>query len=167
MHERRGAGEVCVPERVQIEQGRSEDLEEVMALAQSTDDAPHWPPDAWRSFVETSSYAGDRRSVLLVARAMDGDVVGWLGASGIYETAELEYVLVHPRHRGRGVGRQLLEFWLGLAKEWGALEMLLEVRPSNLGALRLYCEVGFTERGRRADYYQEPREDAVLMWRAL
>lgn len=167
MLERAAAGDSCVSDRVQVEQGRLEDLAEVNALVRAAGDAPQWPPDAWRNFVEPSSYAGDRRSVLLLARTVDGEVIGWLAASGIYETAELEYVLVHPRHRGYGVGTQLLRFWLGWVKERGALEALLEVRPSNAAALRIYRELGFTERGRRSGYYKEPAEDAVLMWLAL
>jgi ribosomal-protein-alanine acetyltransferase len=142
-------------------------MPEVLAVCDAAQDAPHWPPDAWRNFVEPSSYAGRRESLILLARMMSGEVLGWLAATSIYETAELEYVLVHPRYRGKGVGRQLMEHWLTWAQRQGALEALLEVRPSNLAASRLYRELGFVERGRRQAYYQNPREDAVLMWHSL
>ncbi len=159
--------EVIVAERFQIERAGPGNMPEVMAVSDAAQDGPHWPPDAWKNFVEPSSYAGERKSVILLARMLGGEVVGWLAATGIYETAELEYVLVHPRHRGKGVGRQLLEHWLAWAQRQGALEALLEVRASNVAASRLYRELGFVERGRRQSYYQDPREDAVLMWHAL
>lgn len=163
----RAVGEGSHAGRLQIERAGPENMPEVMGVNAASQDAPHWPPDAWKNFVEPSSYAGDRRSVILLARSIGGDVIGWLAATGIYETAELEYVLVHPRHRAEGVGRCLMEHWLSWARQQGALEALLEVRPSNRTALRLYRELGFLERGRRQAYYQDPCEDAVLMWRAL
>ena len=41
--------------------------------------------------------------------------------------------------------------------------MTLEVRESNDPALRLYRKYGFQEVGRRKNYYEKPREDAILM----
>lgn len=154
-------------DQVSIEAGSAAELPEVRALANACAEAPHWPPDAWHKFVEPASHAGDRRSVLLLARAPGGELVGWLAASGIYETAELEFLLVHPGCRGRGVARQLVGCWLIWAQERGAREALLEVRASNVAAIRLYGGLGFAERGRRQMYYDNPAEDAILMRRPL
>jgi [ribosomal protein S18]-alanine N-acetyltransferase len=41
--------------------------------------------------------------------------------------------------------------------------VLLEVRESNLGARRLYEKLGFSQQGRRSNYYHEPEEDALLL----
>ena len=152
---------------ISMEQGRAENLPEVRRLSQACAEAPHWPPDAWQSFVQPSSYAGDRRSVLLLARASGGELLGWLAATCIYETAELEFLLIHPAHRRRGMAGRLMKHWLAWAKDHGALEALLEVRPSNAAAIRLYRACGFMERGRRQRYYDNPPEDALLMWCAL
>ena len=43
--------------------------------------------------------------------------------------------------------------------------LMLEVRESNLAARKLYLHAGFAEEGRRKDYYREPKEDAIIMWK--
>ncbi len=165
MLDRRADGEGA--DQISIERCGLEQLSDVKALARSCAEAPHWPPDSWQNFVQPSPHAGDRRSVLLLALEPRGELVGWLAASGIYETAELEFLLVHPAHRGRGVAGRLMEHWLRWAKGEGALEAVLEVRPTNTAAIRLYGKYGFVERGRRQRYYQNPLEDALLLWRCL
>jgi ribosomal-protein-alanine N-acetyltransferase len=65
----------------------------------------------------------------------------------------------------RGRGRELLNFVLKLARDYGAATILLEVRPSNRAALALYCSAGFTEIGARRGYYPagSGREDAIVL----
>jgi ribosomal-protein-alanine N-acetyltransferase len=76
---------------------------------------------------------------------------------------ELEFVLVPPEARGRGIGRMLVHTALAWARDLGASEIRLEVRESNAPALRLYEACGFVVAGRRPGYYADPAEDAVLM----
>jgi ribosomal protein S18 acetylase RimI-like enzyme len=76
---------------------------------------------------------------------------------------ELEFVLVAPQARRRGIGRTLVHAVLAWASDLGAEEIWLEVRQSNAGALRLYEQCGFAVAGRRPGYYADPTEDAVLM----
>ena len=49
------------------------------------------------------------------------------------------------------------------ARERGLAFLTLEVRQSNLPARKTYEKCGFREAGRRRNYYEKPREDAVLM----
>jgi len=74
-------------------------------------------------------------------------------------------VCVAPEWQGRGFGRGFLEHLLTIAREHGALMAFLEVRPSNEAALKLYESTGFSEVGRRRDYYPAHggREDAIVM----
>ena len=70
----------------------------------------------------------------------------------------------------QGLGRRLLAFLLEQGKADGLHRMLLEVRPSNLGALSLYRALGFQQIGLRKAYYpapQQTREDAIVMERLL
>ena len=70
-----------------------------------------------------------------------------------------------PQFRCRGVGRRMLEHLIDLARAHGARELFLEVRPSNLAAVRLYQAMGLQQVGLRRGYYQAEngREDAVVM----
>ena len=72
---------------------------------------------------------------------------------------------VCPAWHGCGLGRQLLAKLLEVARDHRAGTMLLEVRPSNRRALRLYESMGFSEVGVRRGYYpaRNGREDALLL----
>jgi ribosomal protein S18 acetylase RimI-like enzyme len=51
------------------------------------------------------------------------------------------------------------------ARRLGASRATLEVRAGNLGARRLYERFGFYVAGTRANYYNSPVEDALILWR--
>jgi [ribosomal protein S18]-alanine N-acetyltransferase len=77
---------------------------------------------------------------------------------------------VHPNRRRRGLGRRLLQHLLEVAEDYGASELFLEVRPSNLEAVAMYTACDFVEVGRRHEYYPSDgggREDAVVLARHL
>lgn len=69
----------------------------------------------------------------------------------------------------RGVGRELVNFVLKLARDYGAQQMFLEVRPSNAAACALYAAAGFSEISVRRNYYPAGagREDAIVLHRTL
>lgn len=76
---------------------------------------------------------------------------------------------VDPDWQGRGIGRMLLEQMLRAARAHGADIALLEVRPSNLAALRLYEQLGFNQYSVRRAYYpsRDGREDALMLAKSL
>jgi len=76
---------------------------------------------------------------------------------------------VRPQAQGQGVGRELLEHLLEVAREHKADTILLEVRPSNKPALGLYHALGFNEVGTRRAYYPTAagREDALILARSV
>lgn len=78
-------------------------------------------------------------------------------------------ICVAEDHRCRGVGRRLLTHLLQAAAHQGARHALLETRPSNASALRLYRSLGFEQVGTRRGYYQAMvgREDAIVMKRPI
>ena len=78
--------------------------------------------------------------------------------------AELLRIAVDPAHRGRGLGRLLLEACQRDLAEEGLVHLFLEVRVSNAAALQLYRTCGWTPCGRRPGYYPDG-EDAVLFQR--
>ena len=104
-------------------------------------------------------------------RALDlaGQVIGYgvmsLGAG----EAHILNVCVRNEFRSLGFGRRLLEHLLERAGASGVAEAFLEVRPSNLAAIRLYQHLGFEQIGIRRGYYQAPdgREDAIVLKREI
>jgi ribosomal-protein-alanine N-acetyltransferase len=96
-------------------------------------------------------------------------VIGYgVVAAGAGE-AHLLNLCVREEFRGRGLGRRLLEALLEQAVQAGARIAFLEVRPANIGAIRLYEHAGFHQIGIRRGYYQSEggREDAIVMRRVL
>lgn len=76
---------------------------------------------------------------------------------------EIESVVVHPELRRQGLGRTLLQAAVAWCQDQGACFVRLEVRSSNLPAIRLYESLCFVANGRRPRYYESPLEDALLM----
>jgi len=81
--------------------------------------------------------------------------------------AHLLNVCIREEFRCRGFGRALMEHVLQAAADAGSKVVFLEVRPANIGAIRLYESMGFHQIGVRRGYYQavEGREDALVMRR--
>ncbi len=78
-------------------------------------------------------------------------------------------ITVDAEFRGRGLSRVLLQHAARVAEDGGCSALLLEVRPSNEHARRVYEHLGFVRIGMRRGYYpaQRGREDAVVMRKAL
>ena len=74
-------------------------------------------------------------------------------------------ICVRPEYRCRGLGRRMLQHLIDISRSAGAHDLFLEVRPSNLAAVRLYQALGLVQVGIRRGYYQAEngREDAVVM----
>lgn len=93
------------------------------------------------------------------------DLVGYGVMSTGAGEAHILNLCVRDAMRGRGIGRTLLRQLLDLAVEAGVEDAFLEVRPSNLAAIRLYQSLGFVQVGVRKGYYQAAggREDATVL----
>jgi ribosomal-protein-alanine N-acetyltransferase len=140
----------------QVREAGQGDLPAIIALASACHGAPAWSEAMWARVLR------DAARVTFVAE-QDGVLLGFVVASYIVVGSEIESVAVRSEARGRGLGRQLCGRAMAWAREQGADEMHLEVRASNMAALRLYRALGFVEQGRRRGYYRDPAEDAVLM----
>jgi ribosomal-protein-alanine N-acetyltransferase len=94
-----------------------------------------------------------------------GEIAGYcVAAIGAGEAHLLNLSVAAPWQR-RGIGREVLGFVARLARESGAVRILLEVRPSNEVARALYLAAGFTEIATRRSYYPagDGREDAIVL----
>jgi [ribosomal protein S18]-alanine N-acetyltransferase len=82
----------------------------------------------------------------------------------IVDEAHITLLAVHPDYRRQGGGQQILRGLLAQAVKIEMRHSTLEVRSSNTGAIQLYEKMGFENLGWRTKYYQNPLEDAVVMW---
>jgi ribosomal-protein-alanine N-acetyltransferase len=80
----------------------------------------------------------------------------------VLDELEVLTLCIAPSHQRKGMGRRLLEEAKRVAREKGARKVSLEVRESNMAALKLYGQLGFLKVGIRKAYYSDG-EDAILM----
>ena len=98
-----------------------------------------------------------------IAAVDGGRVLGYVGLMYVLDEGYISNVAVHPEARRQGIGNALID---ALASKAAALELAfltLEVRESNAPAIALYAKHGFHPVGKRKNYYDAPKEDAVLM----
>ena len=104
-------------------------------------------------------------SAMLVALDDSGRVVGYAGVQVILDEGYITNVAVRPECRRQGIAGKLLDVFLNFAEGNKLAFLTLEVRASNEAAIILYGRHGFRGVGRRRNYYEHPREDAIIMTR--
>ena len=146
------------PDSVALEAMQVADLPAVLEIENAV--YPH--PWSRANFLD-SLYGGHEAWIL---RDGKGVLLGYFLMMLIVDEAHLLNISVRGDLHGRGIGRLLLEKTAQLARNKGMASILLEVRPSNARAIRLYERFGFEQIGRRKAYYpaaDNAREDAVVM----
>ena len=137
-----------------------EDAAEVAMLLEQAPEATLWHETDLRKVRELAgvtafvSITGDRISGILIGRKVG-------------EEGEILNLAVRPKERRKGEGRRLVERLLEGYRLGEVSRVFLEVRESNSGAMAFYERLGFHAVGRRKAYYQQPREDALVMERGL
>lgn len=103
---------------------------------------------------------------LFAASVSEGtDIVGTISLTRMGEDGEIGNVAVLPEFRRQGIAEQLLDYALDFGREeLGMQNFTLEVRSGNEPAIRLYEKKGFVVEGVRPGMYDNPREDAKIMW---
>lgn len=137
-----------------------DDLPEVLEIDRLSFALP-WPERSYRFELSENS-----SSTLLVATRQEAgqtSLAGYVGYWLVVDEVHISTLAVHPRFRRQGIGSQLLAAALERAVRQGADFATLEVRVSNQAAIDLYHRFGFHVVGRRAKYYRDNDEDALLM----
>ena len=93
----------------------------------------------------------------------ENKIVGYAGAWLVYDEGQITNIAIIPSARGKGYGSKLTKQLIDECLMRGMKEIFLEVRISNLAALAMYRNLGFSVKGIRKDYYSEPMEDAYIM----
>jgi ribosomal-protein-alanine N-acetyltransferase len=131
------------------------DLEPVMAIQSACLEIAQWT---------TRDYANVVRGTMTGWVAEEkGSVGGFIVARQVAGDLEILNFAVRPERRNRGIGASLLREALAWGATFSAQKAFLEVRASNLAALRFYEHHGFEVTGRRPRYYSAPIEDALVL----
>lgn len=116
----------------------------------------------WSKATLEDSLYQDGSSFLVAESPQDGKVLGYAGVTVVAGEGYINNVAVFPEYRRGGVADQLLQIFCNFGQEHLSF-LTLEVRASNQEAQGLYLKHGFTVEATRRDYYDDPKEDAVIM----
>jgi [ribosomal protein S18]-alanine N-acetyltransferase len=144
-----------MPKAWTIREMESRDVEAVLAIQSACPEIAQWT--VW------DYHRVARREMAGWVATEDGEVAGFLVARRVVSDLEILNFAVGEEHRRRGVGEDLLRAALAWAQSFQATQAILEVRASNLAALRFYERYRFEVVGRRPRYYSAPIEDALLL----
>lgn len=133
-----------------------EDAKEIFAIEMKCFSVP-WSLDS----IETELVNEDKKLYYVIEDA--NGVVGYAGAWLVYDEGQITNIAIRPSARRQGFGAKLTSALIEECFKRGMHEIFLEVRISNLSALSLYRQLGFTVKGMRKNYYSEPKEDAYIM----
>lgn len=93
----------------------------------------------------------------------DNDIIGYIGLWNILGEGHITNIALHPRYRGKGLSKRLMNALFCFSEENTLSSITLEVRESNTTAQNLYLKYGFKKIGKRKRYYSDNKEDAIIM----
>lgn len=118
---------------------------------------------AWSEDSYVREIGSNEASIYFVAEKEDM-ILGFAGIWLIADEGHITNVAVRPEYLRKGVASTLLRHMLENIKNRGCTTQTLEVRKSNMPAVRLYEGLGFVEEAVRKEYYDD-KEDALIFWR--
>jgi ribosomal-protein-alanine N-acetyltransferase len=141
----------------QIAPMRPEDLPQVVEVEQAAYEFP-WTHGNFLDSLRSGHSAWTMRD-------SGGGLIAYAVVMFALDEAHLLNLTVAPACQRFGFGWRMLEAMAENARSYGARTMLLEVRPSNEAAQKMYARYGFVRIGTRRGYYpaRNGREDAIVM----
>ena len=139
-----------------IDDVREEQLEKIEEIEKACFSMP-WTIEQLRSQMKDSQHE------FIAALDDEGRVLGYVGMMYVLDEGYISNVAVAPEARRQGIGRDLIKELMARAAALDLAFVTLEVRCSNAAAIALYEKQGFLPVGKRKNYYDFPREDAILM----
>ena len=133
------------------------DLECVAAIEKEIFSIP-WSQKAFSDSLNSSN------TEYIVAEK-DGVIAGYCGMYISFEEGNITNVAVASKFRRQNIATLLLKHLLKLASERAVTDVILEVRETNVPAIKLYEQLGFEEAGIRKNFYEKPVENALIMWK--
>lgn len=142
---------------INIREMTLDDVEQVYHLEESIFSIP-WSKTSFENSIK-------EKDTLFIVAEKEEKIVGYLGMYLSFEEADISNVAVSKEYRRQHIANQLLEYVFVHAKARGVKNVTLEVRETNVAAIKLYRNMGFCEAGIRKNYYKEPTENALIMWK--
>lgn len=141
---------------IQIRLMTEKDIFQVSEIEKETFSQP-WSLEAFRESL-------NREDTIYIVACEAETIVGYCGLWNIVNEGDINNVAVAQNHRGQQIGFQMLTKLIELGNAQNIEAYTLEVRKSNEAAIKLYQKIGFVCEGIRKNFYDSPKEDAIIMW---
>ena len=135
-----------------------DDVEGVVAIEEEAYGKHHW---AKSSFYDEMS---NNLAKYYVAKTPEGELAGYAGTWHILDEGHITTIAVKNSYQRNHIGEALIKAIVDDCYKDGVKYLTLEVRVSNIPAIKLYEKYGFQSLGTRKGYYQDNNEDALIMW---
>ena len=139
--------------------GTEEDIKQIAELETRTFS------DAWTEKSVRETF--EQTQAFITVAEVDGKFAGYCIIYYVMDEAEIARIAISEDVRRQGIGSGLLDYTCEWCREKEVIRLLLDVRESNKGAIAFYETYGFQADGMRKNFYDLPRENAVLMSKNL
>ena len=143
---------------ISISPMQKEDVEAVVQIEAEAYGKHHW---AKSSFYDEMS---NNLAKYYVAKMPDGELVGYAGTWHIIDEGHITTIAVKKEYLRNHIGEAIIQRIIEDCYKNNIKYLTLEVRVSNIPAIKLYEKYGFQSLGTRKGYYQDNNEDALIMW---
>jgi ribosomal-protein-alanine acetyltransferase len=144
---------------IRIRPAEEKDLPRIAVMEKLYFSLP-WSEKMLRESLHQAQY-----TMLVAEDCADGEIAGYVTLLNAAGEGNIMNIAVSDALRRQGIAGKLLTEAMRLGREEGICDYTLEVRKSNKAAVSLYEGLGFRTEGVRKDYYEHPREDALIMWK--
>ena len=143
---------------IYISKMTKDDVENVAAIEAEAYGKHHW---AKSSFYDEMS---NNLAKYYVAKTITGELVGYAGTWHIIDEGHITTIAVKKDYLRNHIGEAIIKQIIDDCYKDGIKYLTLEVRVSNIPAIKLYEKYAFQSLGTRKGYYQDNNEDALIMW---
>jgi ribosomal-protein-alanine N-acetyltransferase len=142
---------------IRLRRATAEDIEEIYKIEESCFPTPWAKNDLLKDLKENPL------ATYMIAETV-GEIIGYAALWTVLDEGHVLNVAMRQDMRAQGIATMLLSSLLEAGRKKGSRNFTLEVRPSNKSAIALYEKFGFKRVGTRKNYYEDNKEDAIIMW---
>ena len=151
--------EICRDKaKIRVRIAKSSDLDDIYDLDVQTFAMP-WSKEALSYDILENDNA------FVIVAEYEGEFAGYADIWTVLDEADLNSIAVRVDFRRKGIGDAIMLAMIEMLSTSGVATINLEVRVSNMPAIKLYKKYGFNECGVRPGYYLDNGEDALIMKR--
>ena len=144
--------------KIRVRIAKSSDLDDIYELDVQTFAMP-WSKEALSYDILENDNA------FVIVAEYEGEFAGYADIWTVLDEADLNSIAVRVDFRRKGIGDAIMLAMIEMLSTSGVATINLEVRVSNMPAIKLYKKYGFNECGVRPGYYLDNGEDALIMKR--